>query len=46
MKRKAILRLMRYALKAQTAKDNRDLVLLADLRTSADDCRIAIRSAS
>lgn len=42
--RTATLRLMRYASAALEAKYQHDLVRLADLRTSADDCRIAIRA--
>jgi hypothetical protein len=42
--RAAILRLMRYASTALEAKWQHDAVKLANLRTSADDCRIAIRA--
>lgn len=41
----ATLRLMRYGNAALTAK-YRDPVTYADLRTSADDCRIALRAAA
>jgi len=42
--RAAIRRLMRYASEALTAKWDHDAVRLADLRTSTDDCRIAVRA--
>ena len=42
-KMQATLRLMRYANAALTAK-YLDPVTYADLRTSADDCRIALRA--
>ena len=42
--RTAMRRLMRYASAALEAKYQHDAVRLADLRTSADDCRIAIRA--
>jgi hypothetical protein len=41
--RTAILRLMRYAAAALEARYQGDLVTCANMRTSADDCRIAIR---
>lgn len=42
--RAAIRRLMRYASHALAAKWDHDPIRLADLRTSTDDCRIAIRA--
>lgn len=41
----ATLRLMRYA-SAALATKYQDSVTYADLRTSADDCRIALRAAT
>jgi hypothetical protein len=43
MRRRARLRIMKHAGKAETAKDNHDWVALVDARTSADDARIALR---
>lgn len=42
--RTAIQRLMKYASAAMQARHDRDLVHYWDLRTSTDDCRIAIRA--
>lgn len=42
--RAAIRRLMRYAAAAMEAKWDTDATVYHDLRTSADDCRIAIRA--
>lgn len=42
--RAAIRRLMKYASAALQARHDGDLVQYCDLRTSADDCRIAIRA--
>lgn len=45
-KNRATTRLLRYALAACAAKDKHDWVALSDLRTSADDARIALRAAT
>lgn len=42
--RTAILRIMRHANAAMSAKDRHDWVAVADARTSADDARIALRA--
>jgi hypothetical protein len=42
----ATMRLMRYGNKAVTARVSDDLVTYWDLRTSTDDCRIALRAAA
>ena len=45
MQTAATLRLMRYAIRAACARDRHDWLTVADLRTSTDDCRIALRAA-
>lgn len=42
--RAAIRRLMKYAAAALQARHDGDRVRYCDLRTSTDDCRIAIRA--
>ena len=40
----AVMRLLTFGMKAETARIKRDWVTLADMRTSTDDCRIALRA--
>lgn len=46
MQRANVLHLLSLGLQATTARERRDFVALADLNTSLDDMRIAIRLAA